>query len=110
MIYIPGRGDIVMINFNPSLGHEQKGRRPALIVTTKQYNKFGLCYVLPITSKIKGFHIEVILQGTSKISGVILTNQLRVVDWKERQVEYSETVSPDLLNEVNIRLRTILEL
>jgi len=110
MTFIPDRGDIVMIDFSPSLGHEQKGRRPALIVTTEQFNKFGLCYALPITSKIKGFRIEVILQGTSKISGVILTNQLRVLDWKERQTEYIESINSDLMEEVNIRLRTILEL
>ncbi len=108
--YVPDRGHIVMVDFNPALGHEQKGRRPALILTVERYNKFGLCYALPITSKIKGFLTEVPLENTSIISGIILTNHLRVLDWKERNVEYIEKANEEILNEVNIRLRTLLEL
>ena len=108
--YVPDRGDIVNVDFNPALGHEQKGKRPALILTVEKYNKFGLCYALPITSKVKGFLTEVPLENTNKISGVILTNHLRVLDWKERNIEFIEKASKEILNEVNMRLRTLLEL
>ena len=109
-VYIPERGDIVLLDFDPALGHEQKGRRPALILTVQKLNKFGLCYVLPITSKIKGYLTEITLDYTHKISGVILTNQLRTVDWKIRNIEFVERVSDEILDEVNMLLKTMLEL
>ncbi len=110
MNYIPDRGDIVMLDFNPALGHEQKGRRPALILTSASYNKFGVCYAMPITSKSIGYRLEVKLESTNKIFGVILNNQMKALDWTERNVEYIETVNEAVMKEVNIRLRTLFEL
>ncbi len=106
--YIPDKGHIVWLDFDPSLGSEQKGRRPSLIVTPKAYNSFGLCYALPITSVIKGYAIEVSV-GTLKFTkGVVLTNQLLAIDWRERNTKFIEHIDPASLVLVKSRLRTIL--
>lgn len=108
--YIPDRGDIVWVNFNPSKGSEQKGFRPALILTPKSYNTFGLCYTLPITSAVKGYKIEVPLESEQKTQGVILTNQMLAIDWSSRNVQFIEFLNNNTLMTVDSRLRTILSL
>ena len=107
---MPGIGDIIWMNFNPSKGSEQKGKRPALVVTDEKYNRFGLCYVLPITTKIKGYPIEVLLPDEAKTKGVILTNQMLAIDFESRQVSYIEGLDKATLDIVKSRLRTILQL
>ncbi len=83
-IYIPEKGDILWVNFNPTKGHEQKGHRPALVLTPRLYNeKTGLMVISPITSTSKGYPFEVEIKN-SKIKGVILSDQLRTLDWKVR--------------------------
>lgn len=84
--YIPERGDIVWLNFNPSKGHEQAGLRPAIIVSSKKYNQIGLALTCPITSKIKGYPFEVILKH-EKVDGAVLSDQVRTLDWQERGVK-----------------------
>ena len=108
--YIPNRGDIVWFNFDPSKGSEQKGNRPAVILTPLNYNSFGLCYCMPITSKIKGYHIEVLLKKNQKTSGAILTNQMLAIDWKVRKVNFVEKLDIQSLSEIDSKLRTILNL
>lgn len=86
-----GRGDVVWLDFTPTKGHEQSGRRPAIVLSPKEYNeKSGLLFVCPVTSKIKGYPFEV--QTDGKITGAILVDQLRSVDWKERNAKYIETL------------------
>ena len=86
--YIPDRGDIVWINFNPTRGSEQKGKRPAIVISPKSYNSVsGLVLLCPITSQTKGYPFEVNVK-TKDISGVILTDQIRNIDWKERKIKY----------------------
>lgn len=88
MAYIPSRGDIVWLNFNPQAGHEQAGRRPALVLSPQAYNgKVGLAIFCPITSQIKGYPFEVLIPEGLKISGVILSDQLKSLDWRAREAE-----------------------
>jgi mRNA interferase MazF len=108
--YIPKRGDVVRVNFNPSKGSEQKGRRPAIILTPKAYNTFGLCYIVPITSSIKGYSIEVKINANQKTNGVILTNQMMAMDWRAREIEFIEKIQQETLDTIDSRLRTILSL
>lgn len=92
--YVPDRGDVVWLDFNPTRGHEQSGRRPALIVSPKVYNlKSGLALVCPITSRAKGYPFEVACK-TRAVQGMILADQIRGVDWKERKAEKAG-IAPD---------------
>ena len=88
-VYIPNRGDIVWLNFNPQAGHEQAGKRPAIVISPKQYNaRVGLALFQPITSKQKGYPFEVALPKNIPITGVILSDQIKSLDWKIRKVEF----------------------
>ena len=85
---IPDRGDVVWIDFDPSLGHEQAGRRPGLILSSQKYHqKVGLAIVCPITSRAKGYPFEVKIPGGFKVKGVILSDQLKCIDLSERNVD-----------------------
>lgn len=87
--YVPCRGDVVWISFNPQAGHEQKGRRPALVLSPEDYNKkVGLAIFCPITNQVKGYPFEVSIPGGLKTSGVILSDQVKSLDWKIRDVEF----------------------
>ena len=87
--YIPDRGDIVWINFTPQAGHEQRGKRPALILSPKIYNeKTSLCICLPITSKIKGYPFEVKLPEGLAIEGVVLSDQIKNLDFSAREISF----------------------
>ena len=99
-----------MVNFNTYKGSGQKGRRPAIILTPKVYNSFGLCYVMPITSVKKAYNIEVGLKSDQETQGVILTNQMLAMDWRAREVEFIEEVDSETLDIIDSRLRTILSL
>ena len=98
--YIPNRGDIVWLNFSPSRGHEQKGKRPALILSLKDYNeRSGLAIVCPITSKKKGYPFEVEFSAR-RINGIILADQLVSIDWKERAATLVDRVPAEVITEV----------
>src|SRR4030067_251254 len=89
MAYIPSRGDIVWITFNPPAGHEQARRRPALGLSPTDYNgKVGLAFLCPITNQIKGYPFEVLIPEGLPISGAILSDQVKSLDWKARQAEF----------------------
>ena len=88
--YVPERGDMVWMNLNPVLGHEQKGRRPSLVLSPKFYNqKSGLVLLCPITSKAKGYGFEVVL-NTAIVQGVVLADQLRTVDMHARKMKFMD--------------------
>lgn len=109
--YVPNRGDIVWLDFNPQTGHEQAGRRPALVVSPKAYNqKVGLALFCPITSHVKGYPFEVILPEKTKISGVILSDQIKSLDWKIRNTERITSAPKDILEEVMAKIFAILGL
>jgi len=87
--YIPDRGDLVWLDFTPQAGHEQRGKRPALVLSPKIYNeKSSLCIVLPITSKIKGYPFEVSLPKGLEIEGVILSDQIKNLDYRAREIAF----------------------
>ncbi|QCO39468.1 endoribonuclease MazF [Leptospira interrogans] len=104
--YTPEKGDIVWLNFTPQAGHEQKGRRPALVLSPKEYNsKTGLAIFCPITSKIKDYPFEVLIKS-KKIDGVILSDQVKNLDWTIREAKFIESINKVSLKEVldNIKL------
>ena len=87
--YIPDRGDIVWLNFTPQAGHEQRGKRPAIVLSPKIYNKkTSLCICFPITSKIKGYPFEIALPKNLLISGVILSDQIKNLDYTKRDISF----------------------
>ena len=109
--YVPEAGDLVWLSFNPQSGHEQAGRRPALILSPRLYNaKARLAIACPITSQPKGYPFEVPLPDDANITGVVLADHVKSVDWEARQIEFASTVSADLLTDVRERLRVLLEL
>ena len=87
--YVPDRGDIVWLNFTPQAGHEQRGKRPALILSPKIYNeKTSLCIALPITSKIKGYPFEITIPKNLPVEGVILSDQVKSLDFSVRDISF----------------------
>ena len=109
MAYIPNSGDMIWITFNPQAGHEQAGRRPALVLSPVTYNgKVGLAILCPITSQIKGYPFEVLIPEGLKISGAILSDQVKSLDWKARQAEFVCKLPPANFNEVVQKLSTLI--
>jgi len=107
--YIPSRREIVWLDFNPQSGHEQSGRRPAVVVSPVEYNrKSGLALFCPITSQKKDYPFEVELPLHGVIKGVILSDQLKSLDWKARNVEFIESVSDETINDVIAKVRVLL--
>ena len=107
--YIPAKGDIVKLNFNPTLGREQAGFRPALIVTSKEFNQSTqLALVCPITSKVKGFPLEVLLPSGLITNGVILIFQVKTIDWVERQAKFVESLPAETLEEAISKIHAMI--
>jgi mRNA interferase MazF len=109
--YIPDAGDIVWVNFNPQAGHEQAGRRPAVILSPTMYNdKTSLAVMCPITSRPKKYMFEVEVGQSGPIRGVILTDHLRSLDWRHRRVQWAGRVSASVLKEVRHAIATLLDI
>lgn len=107
--YVPQRGDIVWLNFTPQSGHEQAGHRPALVLSPKSYNqKTGLLLCCPITSQVKGYPFEVRIEGSANISGVVLSDQVKSLDWRARKASYKGTVNDKVIKEVLSKLKVLL--
>ena len=110
MRYVPERGDIVWINLNPQAGHEQAGRRPVLVLSPKAYNaKVGLMLCCPITSQTKGYPFEVDIHGDPQVSGVVLSDQVKCLDWQARRIRKKSVASRAELQETLEKLKTLLE-
>ena len=107
--YVPARGDAVWITFNPQAGHEQAGRRPALVLSPSSYNrKVGLGILCPITSQVKGYPFEVTIPPGSKLSGVVLADQVKSLDWRFRKAEFICKLPRETTSEVLDKLETLL--
>jgi len=107
--YIPNQGDIVILSFDPQTGHEQKGRRPAIIVSNKTFNQYlGLAYACPITNTKRDFPFHIRFDGKN-ISGFIMTEQLKSVDYNARKIKFIEKVDSDTLSEVLGIIDSIIE-
>jgi len=108
--YFPGRGDAVWLNFSPKAGHEQSGRRSAVVVSPKSYNKkVGLGLFCPITSQIKGYPFEVIIPAGLSISGVVLSDQIKSLDWRVRNAQFICKLSESTISEVLKKLSTLMK-
>lgn len=107
--YVPDRGDLVWLQFDPQAGHEQAGRRPALVLSPRAYNsKVGLGLFCPVTSQVKGYPFEVTLPPDRPVSGVILADQIKSLDWRTRHAEFVCSTSTGTFDEVTRRALTLL--
>lgn len=107
--YIPERGDVVWLNFTPQSGHEQRGKRPALVLSPKIYNeKTSLCICLPITSKVKGYPFEVALPETLEVQGVVLSDQVKSLDFISREASYICTLEQSIVESVQSNVKALI--
>ena len=107
MSYIPEVGDIVWLEFDPQAGHEQAGHRPAVVLTPKTYNQTtGLLICCPLTTKIKGYPFEVIIEGTPQ--NVALSDQVKSLDWKARKAKHKGSVSQAELETIKQKMGLLL--
>ncbi len=110
MAYIPERGDVVWISLNPQAGHEQAGRRPAVVVSPRSYNgKVGLGLFCPITSLAKGYPFEVSLPAGLPLGGVVLADQVKSLDWRVRRAEFAARLPSNTSEEIVGKLAVLLE-
>lgn len=107
--YIPHRGDIVWLDFNPRTGREQAGHRPAIAISPHQFNAISsLVFVCPITSKVKGFSFEVLLPEDMQTQGVVLIHHFRSVDWKTRKIKFIEAAPTLVIEEICAKLKPLI--
>jgi mRNA interferase MazF len=100
--YVPNRGDLVWLQFDPQSGHEQAGRRPAVALSPRTYNsKSGLCLFVPVTRQIKGYPFEVVLPEDIPVEGAVLVDQLRSLDWAARQARFISELPDSLVREIS---------
>ena len=108
--YVPDRGDLVFLEFDPQAGHEQRGHRPALVLSPKSYNaKAGLALMCPITSSVKGYPFEVSLPAGSPVTGVVLSDQVKSLDWRERKAKFCAKAGLDVLVHTIARIDALLK-
>ncbi len=101
MAYVPQKGDFVILTFDPQSGHEQKGRRPALVISNTLFNQHtGLAIVCPITNTNRDFPFHVAVPKEASLTGFIMVEQVKSVDFKKRKIKYIEQSSNETLNEV----------
>jgi mRNA interferase MazF len=109
MTAVPDRGDLLWLTFDPQAGREQAGRRPALAVSPASYNgRVGLALLCPITSLQKGYPFEVEIPQGLAISGVVLADQLKSLDWRARKAEVVGRVPSAVIEEVLAKISTLL--
>ena len=108
--YVPQRGDIVWLQFTPQAGHEQAGRRPALVVSPRAYNeKVGLALFCPITSQLKGYPFEVALPGGLKVSGAVLSDQVKSLDWQARKARRIVAAPRQVIDEALAKIALLVK-
>lgn len=107
--YVPERGDAVWIRLDATAGHEQAGRRPALVLSPSSYNgRVGLALLCPITNRAKGYPFEVKLPETLPVTGVVGADQVKSLDWRAREVSHICAVPEEVMENVVQRLQTLL--
>lgn len=110
-LYTPQRGDIVWIDLDPSQGSEIKKTRPALVISPLSYNeRVGLALLCPITSHKKGYPFEVELPSRGNVRGVILSDQIKSLDWKARKAKFEEKVPIKVVTEVMEKISVLIEI
>jgi len=109
-VWIPDRGDVVWLDFDPQAGHEQAGRRPAVVLSGAAYNRlFNLAIVCPVTSREKGYLWEVPLPAGLPVSGFVLSDQVRNLDWRQRQARFIVRLDDDAMRKLLGSARRLLE-
>ncbi|MBD2152279.1 type II toxin-antitoxin system PemK/MazF family toxin [Pseudanabaena sp. FACHB-1277] len=99
--YIPKKGDLIILTFDPQSGHEQKGRRPALVVSNTLFNQhMGLAIVCPITNTKRDFPFHVAIASSKTLTGYVMVEQVKSIDYKSRKVKLIEVAADELLAEV----------
>jgi mRNA interferase MazF len=107
--FFPRRGDVITIDLDPVRGHEQGGRRPALVLSADEYNRVvGLAVVVPITMKAKGYPFEVPIPQTCKVKGTILADHVKCIDWRVRNAGRFDTLPPEVIDEVEEKLGPLI--
>lgn len=107
--YVPKRGEAVWLTFDPQAGHEQSGRRPAVVLSPEEYNRrTGLAIFCPVTTQVKGYPFEVLLPGNTSISGAVLADQVRSLDWRARKAKFIAALPAETMDEVLGKLETLL--
>jgi mRNA interferase MazF len=107
--YVPDAGDVVLLEFDPQAGHEQAGRRPALVLSPARYNGLrGMMICCPMSSRIKGYAFEVVV--SVEPPSVVLADQVKNLDWRARRAIYRNAVSPEVLADVQAKIRSLLRL
>lgn len=107
--YVPAPGDVVWLEFDPQTGHEQRGKRPALVISPAAYNaKTGMMVCCPITSQVKGYPFEVAIEGNPSATGAVLADQVKNLDWQARNAKYKGKVSVDQMQEVRGKIKALL--
>jgi mRNA interferase MazF len=107
--YVPDRGDIVWLQFNPQAGHEQAGHRPALVLSPASYNRrSGLMLCCPMTSQRKGYPFEVVIPDETDRDSVVLADQVKSLDWKVRKAMKKGTASTEVIADTLSKLQTLL--
>lgn len=108
-VYCPRRGDVVWLEFDPQAGHEQKGRRPAFVLSPEAYNaKTGLAIFCPVTTKTKGYPFEVPVPDGHKAKGVILSDHVKSFDWRARKASFCCRLPDEVFEDVSGKLGAIL--
>jgi len=109
MSYVPERGDAIWLSFRPQAGHEQAGRWPALVLSPAAYNgKVGLALCCPATTQVKGYPFEVAIPEGQAVSGVILADQVKSLDWRAREGEFIAALPEGTVTEVLAKLGALL--
>lgn len=107
--YVPERGDVIWITLDPQAGHEQAGRRPALVLSPAAYNgRVGLALLCPITNQVKGYPFEVPLPVGLPVTGVVGADQMKSLDWRARNAFRIGAVPEKVVADVVARLQTLL--
>lgn len=107
--YVPDRGDLLWLTFDPRAGREQAGRRPALVLSPVAYNRrANLALVCPITTQAKGYPFEVALPSGLPLSGVVLADRFKSADWAARRAQFAAKAPAEVLADVTAKLRPLL--
>jgi mRNA interferase MazF len=107
----PRRGDLIWINFNPQSGHEQAGRRPGIVLSPKTFNETtGFAVICPITNQQKGYPFEVEIPGGLSISGVILADQVKSLDWRSRKIDVADQAGEETVGQCTKLISKILQI
>ena len=109
MPYFPERGDAVWVSFDPQSGHEQAGRRPALVLSPSAYNRrVGLAVFCPITSQVKGYPFEVVIPAGLGVTGAVLSDQVKSLDWQARNAELICSLPEEIVSQVLQKLGALV--